>query len=219
MDGVELKGEVTMKCKFVLLPLMLGLILINIFPMVSANNWQLSTNDVYQSGNENYSFASAMTFTRFGYNSTMIFFNNLYFNISSNNAINITLSYLNPNILTASLGETLLRFNANTSAGRVWFNLSGFETSTLYTVLRDSETLHTYKTSAGGVLSFYNETWSDHDYEIRKGDTSLSRQVRIRYNSEAMEDVEDIGFSAFPLMALVAVVMVAAAIMIIVSRR
>ncbi len=178
---------------------------------------------VFNVDNENYTFpAGGMTFSQVMINESgsWIKFNNTDFNITSSNPINITLSYLNSNIAGASTGDTVLSFNADTTAGTVWFNLTGFKASTTYTLYRDSVVITTYNSNSEGNLSFSNAVWSDHDFDIKEGDqtgTSTDKKIEVRYDSNSAEDVIDTGFDVFSMMTIVAVVMVAVVILAIVA--
>jgi hypothetical protein len=146
---------------------------------------------VFQVDNENYTFpAGGITFSEVAYNESgsWIRFNNTDFNITSSNPINITLSYLNPNIAGASSGDTILSFNANTTGGTVYFNLSGFQNNDVYTLYRDNAVITSYTSNATGVLHVTNTVWSDHDFEIRNGDQTSSYQVKINYVFAHIQD-------------------------------
>jgi len=212
-----------MKWKLILLSLLLVCLIVGNVSAVTIEEIADGDDEVvfWPSGTKaNFTMADkSMDFTRIDIGHYGLRLNDIWMNITSANNINISVSYLNSNILTATNGDTLLTFNADTSSGKVWFNLSGFQASRMYSVYRDGTIITTANSTAGGVFSFSNTVWSDHDFQIVMGDQTGDREIRIRYNSEATEDVEDVGFSTFPLMALVAVVMVAVAIMIMVSRR
>ena len=112
-----------MKWKLLFLSLMLVLFACST-TMVSAGTFD--NNGHIECGNENYSFASEMTFDNAKVNNNWVMFNTIYFNITSENAINITLSYLEDNILGLSNNLKAIEYTADTSPGKVWFNLSGF---------------------------------------------------------------------------------------------
>lgn len=177
---------------------------------------------VFNIGNENYTFpAGGMTFSQVMINESgsWIKFNDTDFNITSANPINITLSYLNDNFTSATSGDSVLTFSANTTAGTVWFNLTGFKASTTYTLHRDSVAITTYDSNGDGNLSFSNAVWSSHDFDIKEGDqtvTSTDKQIEVRYDSNSAEDVIDTGFDVFSMMTIVAVVMIAVVILAIV---
>ena len=176
---------------------------------------------VFNVDNENYTFpAGGMTFSQVMINEldSWIKVNDTDFNITSTNPINITLSYLNSNFSGATSGDSVLTFSANTTAGTVWFNLTGFKASTTYTLFRDSVAISTYSSNSDGNLSFSNAVWSSHDFDIQHGDqTGTTKSVEISYDSTASEDVIDTGFSVFPLMIIITIVMIAV-VMIVLAK-
>jgi len=156
---------------------------------------------VFNVGNENYTFpAGGITLSQVMLNESgsWIKFNDTDFNITSSNPINITLSYLNSNIAGASTGDTVLSFSANTVSGSVWFNLSGFKSSTTYTLYRNSAVVAAYVSDGSGLLSFSNGVWSDHDFELREGDqTGASSDNYFLLNDpDGNNDYSDFTFSS-----------------------
>lgn len=122
---------------------------------------------IIQCDNENYAFpASGLSLDNIRINDTWVRFNDVGINISTVNPINISVSYLNNNIIQADMGDRVLRFTAETNTGKVWFNLSGFRANSDYKILRDSGTWTTKTTDATGILSFSNNDWSNHDFDI-----------------------------------------------------
>lgn len=100
-------------------------------------------------------------------------FNNTNFSVTPTNYLNIELSYLDDNILGASAGDTVLSFSADSSGGLVYFNLSGFDPNKEYTIKRDNNIISTVNTDGTGLLSFTNDVWSDHDFDILFGSLSV----------------------------------------------
>jgi len=206
-----------MKWKIMLLLLMLGLIIVNIVPIVSADI-TVSTNEVYVVGNENYSFASALTFNQINHNTSWIKFSDIGFNITSSNAINLSISYLKSNFSNASQGDLLLRFNANTTGGTVWFNLSGFVANRDYDVFRDSVLLSDEKANASGVISFSSNVWSDHQFDFRDDQGGNTTQLRVTYSYQYVDNFWDIIYNAYGLLSMLGVVIVAVLIIVVLIR-
>ena len=79
---------------------------------------QIGPNVHYTVGNEDYSVNQTMNFSQIIINATWIKFNDTDFNITSPNAINITLVYIHSNALIANDGDKVLEFYANTTGER-----------------------------------------------------------------------------------------------------
>jgi len=122
------------------------------------------------SGNEIYHYDYSMNFSNVIVNDTWVRLNDTDFNITSSNPIDITLLYLNNNMLGASDGSRVLRFSADTSGGSVYFNLSGFRPGYEYDINRDGSTFTTVYADSVGVISFSNSVWSDHTFDVYQGD-------------------------------------------------
>ena len=132
---------------------------------------------MFQVDNENYTFpSSGITFSEVAYNETgsWIRFSNTDFNVTSTNPINITVSYLNSNIPGASKGDVVLSFDAESSGGLVWFNLSGFNPGGDYTVYVDGVYEEVVAADGSGVISFNHSSWSEHSVSIKAGEMSPS---------------------------------------------
>ena len=162
------------------------------------------SNGHIECGNENYSFASEMTFDEAKGNNDWVMFNNVYFNISSTNAIDIKLSYLNANVAAASAGDSIVTFNAETSSGKVWFNLSGFKINQSYDVFLDGVRNQGLTSSNTGVISFSHNSWSDHDVDIREG----TNRLQIQYSFGAIDNIDDTSYTVIGLVATIMVVVV-----------
>ena len=165
---------------------------------------QVNTNQVFSVENENYSFASALTFSTIYHNDTWIRFDDIYFNITSINDINISLSYLNANVAAASAGDSIVTFNAETSSGKVWFNLSGFKINQSYDVFLDGVRNQGLTSSNTGVISFSHNSWSDHDVDIREG----TNRLQIQYSFGAIDNIDDTSYTVIGLVATIMVVVV-----------
>jgi len=160
--------------------------------------------------NENYTFpASGITFNEVAYNETgsWIRFNNTDFNVTSTNPINITVSYLNSNIAGASDGDTVLTFTADTSGGLVWFNLSGFEMFTEYSVFVDDVFSEVVDSTDSDIIHFDHAVWSDHEFDIVLGDQSGSstRQIQVNYEHDLLGATYTKGVSTISLFSLIMV--------------
>jgi hypothetical protein len=146
---------------------------------------------VIQVDNENYTFpAAGITFSEVAYNETgsWIRFNNTDFNVTSTNHINITVSYLKDNVDSANLGDKILSFTASCPDGEVWFNLSGFEMFTEYSVYRDDVKVAVCDTTDSDIIHFFNDEWSDHEFEIFKGDAGDDNLCFLVNDSDGDED-------------------------------
>ena len=95
-----------------------------------------------------------------------VVFNNTGFYISSGNDIAITLVYINNDIAGAGDGEKILEFYADTTAGSVVFDLSGFPAGNDYEVKRNGSSIATPTADGTGFISFNNSVWSIHLFEI-----------------------------------------------------
>ena len=196
-----------------LIILLLLSILVSMGYSVSADI-QMNTDQVFNVENENYSFASALTFTQILHNDTWITFNSTGFNVTSTNDINISLSYLNSNIPSASSGDTVLSFSAESSGGLVWFNLSGFDANQSYAVFRDNVKISGLTSNADGNLSFTNTVWSDHDFDIKRG----YNYVQVTYGRSALAEITPVSYDALGMIGLIGLVIVGAAIIMYVTR-
>jgi len=112
---------------------------------------------------------------------------------------------LNSNIAGASTGDIILSFSANTTAGTVYINLSGLENSQVYTLYRNSNVVSSFTSSAGGVLAVTNSAWSEHDFDIKKGDTSGTRQVQVRYTHDLLGSTYTRGVGTISQFAIIMV--------------
>ncbi len=116
--------------------------------------------------NQTFTTNTAMDFSSVTIDSTYIKFNETGFFIDSSNEITITLSYLRSNMNTASDGENVVSFTADTTSGSVWFNISGFPAGTSYIVKRDTVNFETVTANGSGYISFSNNEWSSHTFDI-----------------------------------------------------
>lgn len=181
-----------------------------LFSMSSVQSIPLFDSDdvVFGVGDQNYTLTSnTESIDRVYVADSWIRFNTTDFNVTNTNPINITLSYLDDNILGASEGDVLLRFTANTDRGNVRFNISGFSKGKYSVTRNDGTDTHiSVYTSSSGVLSFWNNAWSENTFTITKGDISpppseepdpppdepktISLSVYIKYNGEPLDQVK-----------------------------
>lgn len=123
--------------------------------------------------NQTFTTDTAMDFSSVTIDSTFIKFNDTGFYIVSSNDITITLSYLRPDMTSASDGDTVVSFSADTTDGTVWFNISGFPAGTSYIVKRDTVNFDTVTANSSGYISFSNDAWSSHTFDITQdGDSN-----------------------------------------------
>ncbi len=156
----------------------MGLVILLILSILISYSYSVSAdlyfddNTVFQVDNENYTFPDAgITFSQVSYDESgsWIKFNSTDFNVTSTNPINITLSSLNDDIASAASDELVLEFDADTTAGTVYFNISGFTSDETYTVYRDTSVLGYYTANATNYISFTNNVWSSHTFKIYVG--------------------------------------------------
>ena len=167
--------------------------------------------DYILSGNENYTFASGMVLDTLWVNETWVRMNDIYFNITSSNTINLSVSYLNNNIINQVAGTTILTFNADTTgAAPVWFNLSGFKVNHSYGVYRDNAKIQGLTSNLDGNLSFSNTVWSDHEFDVvDEGNT-----IRVTYARSATADTVDTSYTVLNLVGIIGLAVVAAVILL-----
>ena len=97
---------------------------------------------------------------------SLIIFNTTGFYVTSDNDISITLVYIDDDITGAGDGDKVLEFYASTTGGNVWFNISGFPVGNDYVVNRDDITIASPTSNGSGYISFSNDVWSEHLFEI-----------------------------------------------------
>lgn len=188
-----------------------------LFSMSSVQSIPLFDSDdvVFGVGNQNYTLTSSTeSIDRVYVADSWIRFNTTDFNITSTNPINLTLSYLDDNILTASAGDTVLSFSADSSGGLVYFNLSGFDANQSYEVYRDNSKIQGLTSDADGVISWTNTVWSDHDFDIKEG----GNYVQVTYGRSALAEITPMGYDVLGMVGLIGIVLVGAAIILYVTR-
>jgi hypothetical protein len=126
----------------------------------------VTTDTKFVVGNETYTFSHTMYFHTITVGDSYIIFNETGFYVSSGNDITITLVYINDDITYAGDGEKVLEFTAETTAGSVVFDLSGFPVGNTYVVKRSGSSIATPTTDGSGFISFTNSVWSSHLFEI-----------------------------------------------------
>lgn len=175
------------------------------FSSVSADV-TLDDTIIIQVDNENYTFPAGginFSYVAFNESGSWIRFNNTGWNVTSTNNINITVSYLNNNIAGASTGDSVLEFQAETSAGTVWFNLSSLTINQTYTLNVDQVAVNQYTANATGVIHFPYTFWSSHTFELVEGNMSLSRLITINYNVDLLGNADDVTFQGMQLWIIV----------------
>jgi len=200
-----------MKCKFLIISFLLVMFACNTTITVFGGTlYSADSSDNIQCGNENYSFHTPITLTNAKGNNDWVMFNNVYFNITSGNSINLSISYLNSNIDAAVAGDTVLTFNADTTTGTVWFNLSGFKVNHSYGVYRDSTKVQGLTSNRDGNLSWSNSVWSDHQFDfVDEGNT-----IRVTYARSATADTTDTSYTVLNMVGIIGLAVAAAAILL-----
>ncbi len=107
-----------------------------------------------------------MNFNRITIDSSYIIFNSTGFYLTSSNDIDITLVYISNDFSGASNGDKVLEFYASTASGNVLFDISGFTVGREYTVKRSGTTIASPTANASEYISFSNNVWSEHLFEI-----------------------------------------------------
>lgn len=185
--------------------LVVFMFLMSIFFSISSCAVIVEPGVSFEVGNEIYVFNNTMNFSVIMIGDSWIRFNTTDFNISSSNSITINMSFINNSITSAGVDDSLIRFNASCSSGLVYFNLSGFETSTCYIVYVDGVD-QSLVSDSSGIVSFSYEGWSIHSFDIRKGGNVT--QVRVSYRYMNVEDVVVDSFSILVILAVSSVVIV-----------
>jgi len=121
---------------------------------------------IIQSGNEKYNMSATLPFSSITSSPTSVIFNSTGFYVAATNDINISIVYINNDITNAITGESVLEFNASTSAGSVYFNISGFKSGTQYNVIRNGAEIATPTSNSTGYITFTNNVWSGQEIEI-----------------------------------------------------
>ena len=107
-----------------------------------------------------------MSFSHITVELNHVIFNTTGFYVTSSNDINITLLYLHGNISGGDVDDKVLEFDADTTAGNVWFNISGFPANEKYIIKRNGVNITTPSSNSSGFISFNNSVWSNQIFEI-----------------------------------------------------
>jgi len=126
----------------------------------------IDTDVEFEVGNETYTVQSAMDFSSIAISSSHVIFNNTGSYVTSDNDIDIELIYINDDITDANDGDLVLEFYADTTSGNVLLDISGFPAGRNYIVKRDGITIATSTANSSGYISFINDIWSEHLFEI-----------------------------------------------------
>ena len=149
-----------------LLPyLVVSLFFLSLIP-VGSSTVTVYTGSYFYVGNETYGVTQTMNFSYIEHNSNWIKFNDTDFNVTSANDIYINLSFLHEDISTATSGEELLDFVANSTAPSVGFSIGGFNPGTPYVVKRNSTEIATPTANGVGYIYFINNVWTHKHFEI-----------------------------------------------------
>jgi len=137
----------------------------------------------YHNSGDNAYFATndSMSFSQIHLSENYVEFNNSKFNISSPNRVNITLVDINES-LSGAVGDTFIKFYANTSSGNVYFNISGFTNNQNISVYRDSIVYTNVSANSSGWISFNDSTWSEHLYDLQQGSGTTWQTVNSSIN-------------------------------------
>ena len=146
--------------------LLIGFICFQLAVAYSVPSIDLGENVIITVGNEQYNMSTSLPFSSITLGSTYVIFNNTGFYITSTNSINMSLYYISNNFASASEGDSLIQFDANTIGGNVLFTIAGFTSNEEYTIERDNHFLTTTQANAQGRITFTNSDWSDHEFMI-----------------------------------------------------
>jgi len=130
----------------------------------------------YPVKNGNYSMSSPLVFSQRISSANWIKFNDSGFNLTSAKTINVSLVYLDDDIISAPVGTTVLSFYANSSANAITrcFNVSGFKPSYSYSLFKDSGFDSNIVSSALGTVNFSHVfNMATHLFELRNGSTVI----------------------------------------------
>ena len=102
-----------------------------------------------------FMIGSSVNITSITYNTTYAIFNGIGFNVTSGSTIFIELVHADEDVLNpADDNDLLLSFNVTNTPGDTWFNLSGFEPSSIY-IIRINNVFSSSELANGtGVISF-----------------------------------------------------------------
>lgn len=120
--------------------------------------------------NEVYNVSDSLqNFEHIIINNNYVQFNTTGFHIDAPNNINISLEFLNHS--NTGVDGEVLRFDANTSSGTVWFNISGFKKFIFnYSIYRNSTLIDNQTANATGFLSFNESGWSNYTFRVDLND-------------------------------------------------
>ena len=149
-----------------LLPfLVISLFFLGLIP-IGSSTVTVYTGNYFYVGNETYGVTQTMVFSYIEHNSNWIRFNDTYFNVTSANPIYINLSFLHEDISMAANNTLLLQFNASTTGGTVWFNISGFVPTSQYYYKNASGIGNSINADVNGIISFNHSSWSEVLFEV-----------------------------------------------------
>jgi len=161
------------------------LVLLSSVTSISVSAITIRPGTYYLVGNETYTVNQTMDFESITIDSSYIIFNDTGFYVTSGNDIVITLVYINDDITGAGDGEKVLEFYADTTAGSVVFDLSGFSAGIDYLVNRSGSPIDISTADGSGFISFINSVWSSHLFEISQWGGSTGN------NSPVVGDIPD----------------------------
>ena len=144
----------------------------------------LYENAYFYTGNTKYEFDN-MSFTYLELNETCLTVNDLLWKIQSNQRVNITFEYINPQINWANERDLITRFIVNASS-KVYFNISGLKTNILYEISLDNIAIANVTSNHDGNISFINSDWSNKTVRIIQLD-KVNYNIR-RVSNQLIDD-------------------------------
>jgi len=150
-------------------------------------------------GNAYFTTNQSMGFQQIVLDASYVKFNTTGFYVESPNQVNISLVYINENILTATDGEKVLEFWVNTSTGNVFFNISGMKGNSNYVITQDGGAYTTNTTNASGYITFNSTDWTEHRFEITyetQGAFSIASPYPVNACTGTSRPPENISISA-----------------------
>ena len=167
----------------ILILCLVGFLLLGFFFNVKAEV-VIDTDICFVIDNETYKVNdTTRSFSKIVWTGSWILFNSTDFNVSSGNAITVSIDYINNSIIGAGDDDLVLEFCADTVGGTVYFNISGFRNDYNYTVKRNGTIIKNVTSNASGGISFNNSIWSEKVFEIYQGEAAEgSSTILIRFS-------------------------------------
>lgn len=182
-------------------PLLIGLLVFTLFPLATAVTVDQTT--FINIDNETYTFAHTMNFDRIVIGTTYLILNQTNFTIDTTNTANITFYELVDN-------ETIGMITNTSLPSTVWFNISGFQTYSNYSLYLNNTYNQTTATNSYGNTSFNYTHSTGNRINLLLASTS---QIRI-VSSPYATDIITISNSVLTIVGVLLIIMALFAIII-----